>query len=173
MDSSSQFHALPEELVQFVREQVAEFGLRVATVRHFPYRMEELDTKDLLEAFADPTVYSLVLAVPPLVAPVNDLNDLLQKNPGALLLDIGRRTENGLRESWIRARASAPDVVKVWKKIFSRFKRVTRAGATAINPATGATSRARDHRYTEGAMALNREGVAMLPMAGTAILRLG
>jgi hypothetical protein len=173
MNIGIQFHALPEELLSFVSDQVKEFSLHIATVRHFPYEVLEVGREALSAAFADPSVYSLMFTVDSPKLPASGTNDLLQRNPDALLLDIGRRSEKGLRESSMMTRAFAPHATTIWTKIVRRFKTMTRAGATAINPATGATGRARDQRYTEGARALNLEGVAMLPVAGTAILRLG
>jgi hypothetical protein len=173
MNTGVQFYALPEEVLRFLLRQIDDFSLHVATIRHFPYEVVKIDKAALGGAFADPSVWGLMLTVDLPKIPATGRNDLLDNNPDALLLDIGRRSEKGLTESWMTVRASAPEAVAVWSKVVRRLKAMTRVGATAINPKTGATARARNQRYTDGAKALNDEGVTMLPMAGGAILKLG
>jgi len=98
------------------------------------------------------------------------MSAILDQNPGALSLDLGRRTDVGLEESWLTSRTDNPTLLASWRKFLKQVRSLTRAGAIALNPQTGAISRLKDHRYSVGAKLLESQGVPMLPAAGTARL---
>lgn len=166
-DISIQFHALPEELRDFVRQAVSDYGLHVVAIRFPPYEAIELDPDQLDEAFADSSPYDqLTFTVHKPRLPAKGNMELWDKNPDALNLQFGRGTENGLVESHLLARTENAAALAVWKKIAKRLKGMTEKGALAVQPKTGATGSARDHRYTAGAKALEASGVAMLTITG-------
>ena len=103
--------------------------------------------------------------------PVGGLNEFLDRNSSALLLDIGRRSSEGLRESWLTAKTQDTGVSAKWKDFAARLRSITKLGTVAVNPQTGASVRLKDHRFSPGAKKLEVEGVPMLPAAGTSRLR--
>jgi hypothetical protein len=172
-DISIQFHALPEELRDFVKQCVADFELRVVSIQFPPYQVVELDADHLDEEFADSSTYkrlAFTLGEPSLL--VTRELDFADKNPDALWLHIGERTKTELRESHLSARTENAAALAVWKKIAKRLKEMTEKGALGIQPDTGATGPVRWHRYTAGAKALEATGVPMLTITGI-ILKLG
>lgn len=172
-DISIQFHALPEELRDFVRECVTDFGLHVVAIRYYPYEAVELDSTALAGIFLDESAVrelTFTLLHPSLPAKGN--MELWDKNPDVLRLQIGRRSSKGMEESHLSARTKNAAALAVWKKIAKRLKDMTEKGALAVQPETGATSLARGHRYTAGAKELEASGVSMLTIAGI-ILKLG
>jgi len=172
-DISIQFHALPEELREFVKQCVADAGLHVVAIRFPPYKVVELDADQLDVEFADPPTYkelAFTLEKPSLL--VTPESDFGVWNPDALWLHIGERTKTELRESHLSARTENAAALAVWKKIAKRLKAMTEKGALGIQPDTGATGPVRWHRYTAGAKALEASGVAMLTITGI-ILKLG
>lgn len=172
-DISIQFHALPEELRDFVKQCVADFGLRVVAIRYRPFEAVELDGDRLNEPFLDSSTHrrlQFTLGTPTL--PATDELDFGNKNPDALRLDIGERSKNELRESWLSARTENASALAIWKKIAKRLRGITEKGTLGIQPDTGVTRPVRLHRYTAGAKALEASGVPMLTITGI-ILKLG
>jgi hypothetical protein len=166
-DISIQFHALPKELMEFVRQIVADFGLHVVALRFRPFKATELSESQLGCCFSAVSPYKrlhFTLGDPVLnVAQELELGD---KNPDSLRLDIGTVDLEGLRESWLSARTDDPSSLATWKKIAKRLKGVTQQGATAINRKTGAKGPAKCHRFTEGAKRLDASGTRMLTITG-------
>jgi hypothetical protein len=89
------------------------------------------------------------------------------------LLDIGRKVDAGLQESGLSARTSDNATLGVWRKLSRQIVASTRTGVIAVNPQSGATAPLRSHRFSNGAKTLERAGVPILPVAGTARLRFG
>lgn len=168
------FHCVIDELVPIVRWFAEDCGGHVIATRFPPFRAELVDTARIESALRDLTVGSLMLTWSPPVVPDGGHRQsaLLDANPGHLTLEVGRLEAEGLRQSTMTATAS-PEILARWKTLSRRIKSITKAGATAVNPETGATSRAREYRYTEGAKRLADEGTPMLPLAGGARIRFG
>lgn len=161
-----EFHALPEEVLPLVVAFVDDASAYVAAIHFPPYRAFAVDRASLEETFLDPSVRDLAFTTSVPSLPLVGTKQFLDQNPGALSLDIGRRDEGGLRESWLTARTDDQADLAVWRKLAARVRKITRTGATVVNPATGATARARNHRFSVGAKALARDGIPMLTIVG-------
>jgi hypothetical protein len=142
-------------------------------MRFFPFEAESITTDQLEALSTDEAVTRVAFTLGTPVMPVAAANEFIDRNPDSMRLDIGRKSAKGLRESCLVARSSDPDALTVWKRIASELKAVTVAGATAVDPKTGASVRLRNHRFTKGAKELEAQGVDILPVGGTCILRLG
>lgn len=166
-DVSVQFHALPEELLSFVRQSIADFGLYVVALRYRPFDASELSESRLDGCFSDDSPYKrLHFTIGRPVLPVAHELDFGDKNPDSLRLDIGTLGGDGLRESWLSARTENPATFATWKKIAKRLKSLAEQGATAVNPKTGGMGPAKWHRFTEGAKRLEATGIPMLTITG-------
>jgi hypothetical protein len=170
-DISIQFHALPDELMDLVRSFVREVNCHVTALKFQPFEATLADASRLSEIFHDVAVRRVALTLARPVLSVGGLNEFLDRNSSALLLDIGRRSNEGLRESWLTAKAQDTGLHDKWKEFAERLRSMTKLGTIATNPQTGASVRLKGHRFSSGAKELENEGVPMLPAAGTSRLR--
>lgn len=168
-----QFHALVDELAGFVQSLNEELGVHVTALRFHPFSASQVNASLIESTVRDPKVREIVLTIEPPSVAVSNEADFVVRNPTALHVDIGRLSERGLAESCLSARTIDEKAVAIWKDVARRLRKSTRAGAVASNPATGAKSQLRNHRFTSGAKALGDKGVRILPVAGGALLRLG
>ena|SRR5215469_15463485 len=166
---SIQFHAIPAEILPVVRSFVEQVKAHIVSVRFPPFSAVEVEPKQLEELFDDASVNFMLTLQPP-VLPASNILEFIDHNPGALTLDVGRRSAKGLEESWLSVRTQDMDAVAVWRKLAKLLRSMTKAGATAVNPTTGATGVIRDHRFSPGAEALERQGVPML-VPGKSLLK--
>lgn len=166
-DISIQFHALPKELRDFVRQFVQEFHPHVVALRFRPFAAREVSGADLDDCFSEESpCHRLHFTTGEPVLPVEHELDFGDKNPSSLRLDIGAPRKDGLEQSWLSARTDDPTALAVWKKVAKRLKGMTVGGATAINPDTGASGPAKWHRFTEGARRLDANGTNLVSLTG-------
>jgi hypothetical protein len=90
----------------------------------------------------------------------------IEKNPSYLILNIGRLTEKGLKESWLSGTTQDPQLIKVWKKIAQKLKNKTSSGLWAVNPMLNTKAFYKNVRFTVGASDLSKKGTKLLPTAG-------
>jgi hypothetical protein len=172
-DISLQFHALPEEVLPPFRRFVEDAHGHVVAIRFNPFEASLAEPAELEQLFADSSIRRLAVTLRPPDLSANGMNQFLDHNPGALLLEIGRSTPDGLRESWLTARTDDADTLSKWRGLLKKLRSLTKAGAMAVNPETGARAKMRSHRFTAGAKALERNGTPILPAAGGARIELG
>ena len=166
-DISIQFHALPEELLSFLRQIVSEFNLHVVALRFRPFSASEIPVGQFDHLFSDQsTSKRFHFSQDKPVLSVADELEFSDKNPDSLRLDVGSRGEEGLRESWLSARTENATALATWKKIAKQLKGMTVQGATAVNPNTGASGSVKGHRFTEGAKRLEAIGFPLLSITG-------
>jgi len=173
-DLSIQFHALPAEAIQFALDVVRDFDVSPLAIRVRPFGAQPIDDPNELGLILQEGGVSRVVfcfGKPSLLA--LDESGFIKLNPDSLRLDIGKLTEQGLRQSWLSARTENREAMALWKKIAARLRSATNAGAMAINPATGAKCVIKDYRYTANAKIMSESGLRMLPIAGSSILKFG
>lgn len=171
-DISIQFHALPQELLQFVKQCLQEFDIHVVAMRFFPFEATEVSFDMLDDVFSPMSPFEeLAFTIYHPVLPATSNTNFYDKNPGKLRLDIQKVTEKGLRQTWLTCRTKDAQALSVWKKVAKRLKEITRTGVIAVNPDSGKSTPSSSFRYTPGAKALELEGVPMLPAAGENVLK--
>lgn len=168
-----QFHITIEELEAFLLDVVADAPVYVTALRFFPFSATPVDKNALSVAMRDPIIRELALTLDPPTLREGTQLDFHDDNPSALLLDIGRLSEQGLKESCLSVKTADERSLKVWRRIARRLRKITQTGAVATNPDTGATGRVANHRFTAGAKALDDKGVIMRPFAGGSVLHFG
>jgi len=163
-----QFHALTDELATFVADWIREFGVYATALDFPPFRARSIEPTTLREEFERETMGSVMITenAPRLAL---SQSQLLDDNYPALMVDIGRLGDRGLKESCLSTMLATPR----WKAISNDLKKRTRAGAWAINSFNGATSFNRNHRYTPGAKAISEAGKSILALGGHTSYRLG
>jgi hypothetical protein len=170
-DLSIQFHALPDEIVPLVCSFVDEVHVSVSAIKYQPFVVTPINTADLSIVLRDVEVRRVAFTLVSPALPARGMNEFLDRNPDAMLLDVGKVLDAGLQESWLTARTRDASTLGIWRKLSKRVLAATATGAIAVNPKTGATAPAKGHRFSTGAKAMDRAGVPMLPAAGTARFR--
>jgi len=165
-DITLQFHALPEELLPLFRAFVEAEQWHSSAIVMQPFAARSLSVEDLAEAFADPRVWRVLATFAPPDLAATTMNNFLDRNPDALQLELGRKTATGLQESWLTGRTDNPERLAAFKRMRRKVEKMTRTGVTAVNPDTNASAPAKTRRFSEGAKALEQQGVPMYPIAG-------
>lgn len=166
MGLSIQFHATPAENLTFCIAAQEKYKLHLYGMIMQPFGLDEIPPRRY-EAIFD--YRRIVFGTAPFEMAERAL-EFHDRNRDALILEIGALSPYGLKESWLTSKASG-EAEAIWRKIARDLKAWTKAGALAVHPQTGASTVLRDHRHSEGARRLASSGTAMLPVAGTAVLR--
>lgn len=168
MKISLQFHATREEVVAMVAAWAADLDLYVAVERLFPtYQLKPMGrgaAVDLSPVRDD--VDRISLCCYPFDPDVTTSLEFLRRNPHVLVVSIGQRQGDSLRESVIGAMTDDTLSVEKWKKLRLRAKKSMNQGALARNPVTGTSGEAKGRYFTDGARKLADQGVKMFPEAG-------
>jgi hypothetical protein len=166
-DISIEFYAAPDELREFLRQAVSDFGLYVTEIRFPPYQAVELDPLRLDTPWGYTSPYQeLVFTIQKPNLPEKKGIEFVDKNPAMMRLLVGGRSEDGLVESWLSARTDDKPSLAVWRKIAKRLKEITTKGVMGFNPRNGVSGPISRLRYTAGAKALQCEGVPMITSNG-------
>jgi hypothetical protein len=165
-DLSLQFHILPEEIIPLVCSFVEEVQAHVIAIRFHPFDVRLFDKENLAAVFGHPDVRRIAFTMKAPTLSGHTMNTFLDDNPGTMLLDIGRRQDVGFEESWLSSRTDDAATLATFRKLAKKIRSVTITGVVAINSQTGATAKLRDHRFSPGAKALEREGVPILTVTG-------
>jgi hypothetical protein len=164
-----QFHSTFEETFAFLLECAREMRLQmILSWRKPAFRVAVAESADearsLVGVMGVPASIRLTVDSP--VASVQDENELLSKNPSALLVEICTRMPAGLKESFLGVKTDDEASIRLWRKIADRWRKRTSAGAIAFNPSTGASGVVKTHRFTPEARRLAREAVTMWALGG-------
>ncbi len=166
-DISIQFHATIDELKDFCIVAAEEFQLHISALRFFPFEAHEVEPDALANYFSYASPYKrLELTTGTPVLPVANELDFRDKNPSSLRLQLGERHSDRLDESWLSARTTEPCALNIWKTLAKRLKGMTEPGAIAVNADAGTSGPARGHRFSQGAIRLNAEGVPLTSITG-------
>ncbi|MCU7996650.1 hypothetical protein L5L55_17425 [Shewanella glacialipiscicola] len=167
-----QFHATLEELVEYINSTSSDLGLVVTVMVLRPFGLRETDGELSVEALNIDGDVRIIFTVQKPSMDASSPNNFYDLNPGTIGLHIGLLTEQGLKESALVFMSDDKEKAVIANKVASRLKKLTKAGATAVNPVNGAEANARTHRYTSGAEALYNEGIKILPVAGSSFFKL-
>ncbi|NMH67184.1 hypothetical protein [Shewanella salipaludis] len=167
-----QFHATLEELVEYINSISSELGLFVTVMVLRPFALREIDGKLSVEALNIDGDVRIILTAQKPSMDASSPNIFYDLNSGTIGLHIGRLTEQGLKESALAFMSDDKEKAAIANKVALRLKKLTKAGATVVNPVNGAEANARSHRYTSGAEALYNEGIKILPVAGNSFFKL-
>jgi hypothetical protein len=151
-----QFHATREELIEFIRQGAEEFELHLAAIKEFPldeFEGHEITVEELPAIAKNRKFGTFALSLRPINLKVSHINEFHDRNPHALVLEIGKRSGKGLKESWLFCNGGTARTKPIWDKVAKELKELTLAA---------------DHgfRYTPAAKELESRGVPMLSMAG-------
>lgn len=164
---SLQFHAEPDEIVEFARSWAEGMQLQVAGKEIGAEWVEPIAAKDLRpDSPAVAGVNLLYLAPAAAVLEASTSEEFHRRSPGALTIHIGERSADALRESFLGAITEKDAELTLWRRIRRQAVDSMRKGAWVVNPLSNARHEYKYHYYTEGAMRLASHGVRMLAIAG-------
>jgi hypothetical protein len=166
-----QFHALVDELIDPIKSYVEAEKVHVTALVGRPFSARETDPGALEATLKDPTVTELIFTIGPHHSAATTLRDFREQTPDALSFEIGRLEGDALKESALSGRTYSAAVLAKWQPLAKRLRKILHAGATAVNPVTGATGKVPSHRYSDGAKQLQQRGTRMLPVAGGSLYR--
>ncbi|MDI6102070.1 hypothetical protein QLQ12_25965 [Actinoplanes sp. NEAU-A12] len=163
-----QFHACGPEAINMVASWAKEHDLAAALGRLFPDEQVAVRDGDFTAALAIIPLPDFVMLSRRPLHLGNDLRfrELAEANTGALILNLGRHTAEGIRESALGAITYDSADLELWRRLIARARRSMRSGAIITNQVTGASAETRSHRYTDEALQLQSTGVTMLATAG-------
>lgn len=151
-----QFHATRDELLAFIGECMRDYGVRVTAIRSFPYNefhAYELAADDLSKLARDQRYETFAFTVRPPNLDVADFNKFRDRNPSALMLEIGVRSRRGLKESSLCGGTDRKRSSMIWQKIAQKLRKRTLPDKLGF-------------RYTPKCKLLQDQGVTMLCLAG-------
>jgi hypothetical protein len=141
--------------------------LQVAGERIGSDWVELIATEDLHpESPAVAEVNRLYLAPATAVLEASPSEEFYRRNPDVLTIEIGKRSTDSLRESFLGAMTERDVELALWRKIRRQAAASMHKGAWVVNPLSHARHEYKNHCYTEGALRLARQDVRMLPSAG-------
>ncbi|MEH6457049.1 MAG: hypothetical protein V7749_12035 [Cocleimonas sp.] len=167
-----QFHATLEELVEYMNSVGSDFDLYTTMMILRPFTLKEIDGELSVNDIKHNGDVRIIFTKERPNINASSPNKFYDLNPGTVDLDIGQLTSESLKESALAFMSDDKDKMAVANKLASRLKKITKAGAIAVNPDNGAEANARSHRYTEGAKAMYADGVKILPVAGNCFFKL-
>lgn len=163
-----QFHAEAQELLAMADVWMGSHGLHGVVQRFSPdFLVRPVAAGNVASvAVKLGQVRRICLRTLPFEADAPSPHEFLLRNPDCLVIDVGPRTDEGLRESMLGGATDDPVVLKLWRKLVRETKRDTHGGAVAVSAAGDRGPWPRS-RHTMGAHALAEAGVPMLAVAGT------
>ncbi len=100
------------------------------------------------------------------------MHQFSDRNPDALVLEMGQLSKAGLGESWLWSSTRDKETVLRWRAAAKQVKAYLLSGAVAVNPTTGESAPMKWHRFTQKAQEAYVEGVVLLPAAGSSVIKL-
>jgi len=144
-----QFHMLPEELVQFVRDVSSRYQLEVELERFYPKALQAApvdgDLTEEIKKFGQLDRIWLVCKTPK------------SKKAERFMLNVGRQRGNRLAQAQFGAGTNKAKVLEVLKQVVSDLKRSTKAGIWVVNE-DGSVGYSKISRISEGATNAVRAG---------------
>jgi hypothetical protein len=170
-----QFHGQLTEILNFVISTANTLKLELLVVNREPFLVEYFDATASTAEFINTKrnlEFSFALNEEKTNLNANTRLELRKINPNIVLIDVGIETETELRESCLSLASKEAEFQVTAKKVAARLKRLTKGGAIAVSPKTGAEVKIVSLRYTEGARKLFEQGLKIKPFAGNSLLKL-
>lgn len=172
-----QFHALAQELAAVILAATAKTDIHIILHGGVPFFAREISPTSLedemVRAASETTSLSVYLFFKRPDLDATTRLKFYDLNPGGIVIDIGRLTAQGLKQSAISTKTEDPLMYEFAKALANCLRKISHAGVTAINIDTGVSHLNKSSRYTDGAKKLEQDGVPMLLFAGGVKLLLG
>ncbi|HEV3439704.1 MAG TPA: hypothetical protein VG122_20230 [Gemmata sp.] len=144
-----QFHMLPDELIQFVKEVSSRYQLEVELERFYPKALQTVpvdgDLTEEIEKLGQLDRIWLLCKTPK------------SKKAERFMLNVGRRRGNRLAQAQLGAGTNKAKAFEVLKKVAAELKRRTKAGIWLVTE-NGNVGYVKSARISEGATTAARAG---------------
>lgn len=164
-----QFHTLPNEIKDLVRQFAEDNELTVLKVLRKPFCFSVLIEQGHVKDFNishDTDSVRLVILKNLVHRSSCTSSEFFDSNPGAIVVDIGAQTDVGIYESAMSFRSDDVEGISIATRLAAIIRRRTKAGVFARNPDTGARVRLKSHRYSQGAKAAYETGTPLFALGG-------
>ncbi|QFT87272.1 hypothetical protein FIU87_01220 [Bacillus sp. THAF10] len=158
------FHAQKDEVVKLINSIMLQYQLTVVAVKLWPdFEYQIIDT--MKEEYLNSARFIFFSKETPRQLS-NNYHEFLVQNAESLVLQIGERTEESMKESTIGTRATNSENIKLWKKVIKIFKEEMHQGVWVMVPKSGVKKYYKNHYFTIGAKNAYEKGVKMKAFAG-------
>lgn len=167
-----QLHALPEEIVDFLRPTV-NFGATILLIQQNPFTQLEISIEEL-QVFRSrcPSGIELYLVLCRPNFSLCNLFQLADYYSDHVEVYLHYPMHGIPRQSSVSTIASSPLAGKIWNKLVVHIRKNTIRGVNGISCNPIASVSFPSFRHTQGARNLESSGYRMLPFAGNTELRL-
>jgi hypothetical protein len=169
MKNTILFHSTPEELQEWLRRWIVQFGFHVVGENFFPLKRILISSNPDLEGSADCDFRSyneLVLGLDLERLSTFAANLKSFDYPPGIRVMFPRMTSEGLKSGSLDLIQKEPLNRDIWKALVADVKKHTTAGMWVYIKFNGRKVFDKDLRYTPGIVDLTRQGVQLLPFAG-------
>lgn len=162
------FHSTIAEISQKIKSVMFQYKLTAVVVRLWPeFEFEIIDnmTFEIKDEYLNSARFIFLCKEVPSQLSKN-YNEFLSQNVENLVLQIGERTEESIKESTIGTRATDSENIRLWKKVIGIFKKEMYQGVWIIDPRSDAKKYYKNHYFTTGAKNAYEKGIKMKAFAG-------
>jgi hypothetical protein len=161
--------ATRDEIRDWLAYQATRFDLHFALVRYQPeYQAVALRGWDEYDQHKGAEHWREVwVGLQPLYCDSVGQRECLASNPNRLALQLPEMRPEGLREGRLGTLSGDETHLRVWRAIIRYFRTRTTAGAWVVNPSTRRAEYYKTIRYSPGVAVLHRQGLPLLPFAGS------
>lgn len=157
-----QFYSTQVELIEFAKSVISKYSI-------FGYCINTSDQDVEINSFNIGKGCSelIVFSREELIC-ASKIHELEKNNPNALFLEIGKKTNNQLRESWLFCLKTIEDSesLSLWGKILRGLKNELQSGAWVCNSKTELREFRKNIRFSKGVLRHYKEGGIVMPAFG-------
>ncbi|MGY5779586.1 hypothetical protein [Rhizobium sp. LEGMi135b] len=162
-----QFHAIPEEMAEFIVQMSSEYNLNIIGKTYFPENYEWLNLL-FVHDFSKNTLFSSKEVIFTKCKTSDDMKHALEKESELLRLSIGKLKNNILEESSLSTRCFSDSYLGTWKNIANRLKKIVRPHQGQWrNPRTGIIGKETKQRLSDGAVQFLKSGGQLHDLGGS------
>lgn len=164
MKLTLRFHGDRQEVCELAWRWANELKTSLVVERLFPAYEARLVGRDELIGLArcDGSINRISLSPAPVDVDASSPLDYIKLNPNSLSIDLGKQSDEVLRESFLAGVADDLKIANEWKKVRSLATKSMGKGVWVENVMSGARSRVANHYYTGEARRLAESGVILM-----------
>ena len=162
-----QMHIIPEETIELLSSWISSTLCKVAAITFPPYVVREIQGQEVQDYVLQEDCCTIALALGDLWTGFKSIVEFIQRHSNLIAYELGKVKGNVLEESSVTAITRDDD--RDIESFMKRVKKMTFAGALAINENSGNSVFVRSHRFSEGAMRFEERGGKLLALGGGTI----
>lgn len=168
-----QFHAMAEDLGLFLAAAEAEYAACVTVARWHPFSLAKMDgssnSVEWSRFLRDSGISAAYISDRQVISAATS-GAVIDKNPGVVVLTIGRFVNDGVEESSLSYRSHDSSGIDFAKRVFGKLKKLSVAGGVARSLKSGETMLLRAHRFMPLAVRAASQGLNLYSLGRGSIL---